>query len=191
MAGLQIDPLDFAKIGQLMLDEGTFQGRQILTPEWVRESVRQGESPRKTGLLWWPMATWVKSEVTDKDLDIWRKGGADPAFVDKMATLRGKPISGDSELVAALDSVFGAGQGLQAYMMNIRAKGLPNPTLTRGPVVGYDANGYLGQYVAVVPASRLVAVRMIRQESFASDADNFGDFFQRVQELKPASATAK
>lgn len=52
-------------------------------------------------------------------------------------------------------------------------------------MVGYDANGYLGQYVAVVPASRLVAVRMIRQDSHTSEADNFGDFFQRVQELKP------
>ena len=51
-------------------------------------------------------------------------------------------------------------------------------------MVGLSANGFLGQYVAVLPASRLVVVRMIRQESFASDADNFGDFFQRVQELR-------
>jgi len=185
MAGVQLDPLDLAKIGQLMLDEGTFQGRQILTPEWVRESVRKGEDPRRSGLLWWPLTAWTKMEVADETLDAWRKGGADPAFVDKMATVRGKSVANEGEFVALLDSVFGAGQGVQAWLTNVRAKGLPNLKSTTGPVVGFNANGYLGQYVAVLPASRLVVARMIRQESYASDADGFGDFFQRVQELVP------
>ena len=52
-------------------------------------------------------------------------------------------------------------------------------------MVGFNANGFLGQYVAVLPASRLVVARMIREESYASDADGFGDFFQRIQELVP------
>jgi CubicO group peptidase (beta-lactamase class C family) len=185
MAGLQIDPLDLAKLGQLMLDEGKFQDRQIVSPEWVRESVRKGDGVRQSGLLWWPVAAWTKTEVADETLDAWRKGGADPAFVDKMATLRGKTITSEGEFVSLLESVFGAGQGIQAYMTNVRAKNLPGLKSTFGPVVGFSANGYLGQYVAVLPASRLVVVRMIRQESFASEADNFGDFFQRVQELKP------
>ena len=184
MAGLRIDALDLAKIGQLMLGEGTFQGRQILTPEWVRESTRKGDGVRRSGLLWWPLAAWTKLEVADETLDAWRKGGADPAFVDKMATLRGKPIANEGELLAALNSVFGDGQGLQLYMTNVRAKNLPGLKSTTGPMVGFNASGYLGQWVAVLPASRLVAVRMIRQESYASDADNFGDFFQRIQELK-------
>jgi CubicO group peptidase (beta-lactamase class C family) len=69
-------------------------------------------------------------------------------------------------------------------MENVRAKGLPGLKRTSGPVVGFAANGYLGQYLAVLPASRLVVVRMIRQESYASDADGFGDFFARIQELR-------
>ena len=185
MAGLQIDPLDFAKIGQLMLDEGTFQGRKILTTEWVRESVPKGGSgERRSSLLWWPVESWTKLEVADETLEAWRKGGADPAFVEKMATLRGKVITDQTELIPLVDGLFGAGQGIQTYMMNVRAKGLPGLKRTSGPVVGFSANGFLGQYVAVLPASRLVVVRMVRQESFASDADNFGDFFQRVQELR-------
>jgi CubicO group peptidase (beta-lactamase class C family) len=188
MAGVQLEPLDLAKIGQLMLDEGTFQGRRILTPEWVRESVRPGEGAAKNGLLWWPLAAWTKRAVAEETLDAWRQGGADPAFVEKMATLRGKTITSEEELVAALDGLFGAGQGIQAYMMNVRAKGLPGLKSTSGPLIGFNGNGYLGQYVAVLPASRLVAVRMIRQESHTSEADGFGDFFQKVQELVASPA---
>lgn len=186
MAGVRLDPLDLAKIGQLMLGEGTFQGRQILSPEWARESVRPGEGAARNGLLWWPLPAWTKREVADETLDAWRKGGADPAFVEKMAALRGKVIASESDFVEALDGVFGAGQGIPAYMTNVRAKGLPGPKATTGPLIGFNGNGYLGQYVAVLPASRLVVVRMIRQESYASEADGFGDFFQRVQELVPS-----
>lgn len=185
MAGLQIDPLDFARIGQLMLDEGKLQGRQILTPEWVRESApKGGDGERRSSLLWWPITAWTKLEVADETLEAWRKGGADPAFVDKMATLRGKVVTDLTELLPFLEQLFGAGQGIQAYLTNVRAKGLPGLKRTSGPVVGFSANGFLGQYVAVLPASRLVVVRMIRQESFTSEDDNFGGFFQRVQELK-------
>lgn len=192
MAGLQIDPVDLARLGQLVLDEGTFQGRRILSPEWVRESLpKGGNGERRSSLLWWPIEAWTKLEVADETLDAWRKGGADPAFVDKMATLRGKVFTDMGELLPLVDQLFGAGQGIQAYMTNVRAKGLPGLKRTSGPVVGFSANGFLGQYVAILPASRLVVVRMIRQESFASEDDNFGGFFQRVQELVPAGAAAK
>lgn len=187
MAGVQLDPLDLAKIGQLMLDEGTFQGRQILSADWVRESVRRGDGPIRSGFLWWPLASWTKMEVTDETLDTWRKGGADPAFLEKIATLRGRPFT-EVELLPLLEQLFGAGQGMQAFMTNVRAKGLPPPKSTSGPVIGFSGNGYLGQYVAVLPASRLVAVRMIRQESYTSEADGFADFFQKVQELVASPA---
>lgn len=169
MAGIRLDPLDLAKIGQLMLDEGTFQGRKILSPEWARQAVR-AEEPSRSGLLWWPLPAWSKMEVTDETLDAWRKGGADPAFVEKVATLRGKPLT-QSEFFAALEQIFGANQGVPAFMENVRAKGLPMPRQTSGSVVGFNANGYLGQLVAVLPAQRLVVVRMIRAESHTSEAD--------------------
>lgn len=39
MSGLQIRALDLAKIGQMMLDEGSWKGQQIVSKEWVRQSV--------------------------------------------------------------------------------------------------------------------------------------------------------
>jgi CubicO group peptidase (beta-lactamase class C family) len=188
LAGVQLDPLDLAKIGQLMLDEGACQGRQILAAEWVRDSVRRGEGASRSGLLWFPLAAWKKMEITGETLDAWRKGGADPAFVEKIATLRGQPFA-ESELVPRLEQLFGAGQGISAFMTNIRAKGLPMPEVKSGPLIGFNGNGYLGQFVVVLPASRLVVVRMIREASHTSEADGFADFFERVQELAGAPAS--
>jgi CubicO group peptidase (beta-lactamase class C family) len=38
--GLRIRPRDAAKIGQLVLDRGAWNGRQIVSPEWIEQSVR-------------------------------------------------------------------------------------------------------------------------------------------------------
>jgi CubicO group peptidase (beta-lactamase class C family) len=38
--GLRVRPRDAAKIGQLMLNRGAWGGRQIVSPEWIEQSVR-------------------------------------------------------------------------------------------------------------------------------------------------------
>ncbi len=43
MAGLHITAVDLAKIGQLMLDEGVWRGRRVVSREWVLESIRAGQ----------------------------------------------------------------------------------------------------------------------------------------------------
>ena len=47
MAGLDIRAIDLAKIGQMMLDEGSWNGKQILSKEWVRKSI----APAKSSIL--------------------------------------------------------------------------------------------------------------------------------------------
>lgn len=55
--GLTLSPVDMAKIGQLYLDDGTWEGKQIVSPEWVRESTREQSCWERRGLpygyLWW------------------------------------------------------------------------------------------------------------------------------------------
>lgn len=184
-AGLKIDALDLAKLGQMMLDEGTFQGQRILSTAWVRESVRKGDGARQSGLLWWQLRAPGTVGISDETLDAWRKGGADPQFIAKMASIRGRKASGEAGILALLDEIFGPGNGQKAYVTNVIERKLPGISLTAGPVVGYYAEGYLGQYVAVIPAARLVAVRMIGEGSFKSDPDAFNDFLEAAQALKP------
>ena len=85
---LLIRPIDLAKIGQLVLDEGTWNGRRIVSAAWIERMLAPG-TPLYAGcgLLWWR--------------------------------------DGDDERALA-----------------------------------FRADGYLGQYIIVVPKARLVAVRM-------------------------------
>ena len=57
MAGaLQLRPLDMARIGQMVLDAGRWQGRQVVSEEWIAEStaprVDPGPGSHMYGYLW-------------------------------------------------------------------------------------------------------------------------------------------
>lgn len=53
--GAQFRPRDFMKLGQLMLDGGTWQGKRILSADWVRRSTAPSGELRGLhyGYLWW------------------------------------------------------------------------------------------------------------------------------------------
>ncbi len=185
MAGVKLDALDLAKLGQLMLDGGVYQGRRIVSAEWAREAVTAAQSLNPTGgLLWWVVPEWEKRRFDDELFETWRKGGVDPAFLEKMEPFRGKELE-TAEFFAEMERIFGAGQGLPAYMMNIRGKGLRGPKTLVGPTLGFNANGYLGQFIVALTGPRLVVIRQIRQESFKSEADGFEDLVKLARELTP------
>lgn len=52
---LHLRPRDFARLGQVMLDGGRWQGLQLLPEDWVRESTvgRHPLGDSKYGYLWW------------------------------------------------------------------------------------------------------------------------------------------
>jgi CubicO group peptidase (beta-lactamase class C family) len=54
--GLQLRSVDLAKLGQLYLNGGRWEGRQIISPEWVRRSIAPQAHAREEfdyGYLWW------------------------------------------------------------------------------------------------------------------------------------------
>ncbi len=55
---LQLRPRDMAKLGALVAGRGSWNGKQILSAEWIKEStsphiVPSEDSPQKYGYLWW------------------------------------------------------------------------------------------------------------------------------------------
>ena len=53
-AGFNATLRDFARVGQMMLQDGKANGRQIVSPEWVRESTRASGGPGPGyGYQWW------------------------------------------------------------------------------------------------------------------------------------------
>ena len=55
-SGLKLRPRDLAKIGQLVLDNGIWQGRQIVPSAWIKDSIMphiKGQEPFFYGYQWW------------------------------------------------------------------------------------------------------------------------------------------
>ncbi len=58
--GLYILPEDIAKIGQMVLDGGRFEGKQIIAEDWIREQTTAHEHPPKSlGNYDYGYQTWV------------------------------------------------------------------------------------------------------------------------------------
>lgn len=55
--GLNLTPADMAKIGQLCLNEGIWDGKQIISPAWINESTKEhsrcNQWKLSYGYLWW------------------------------------------------------------------------------------------------------------------------------------------
>jgi CubicO group peptidase (beta-lactamase class C family) len=197
MSGLQIRPADFAKLGQLMLDGGRWDGRQILPESFVLEAVRDDFHPRADakvksvselwgrhyGLLWWVNDT-PEFAITDRLLEEWRRTDAPEDFMTKMATL--KDLRGDALMKRTRELVGGEDAwGALTWQAN-----RPDFDIVSWKNEGFSADGYLGQYLVVVPQHRLVAVRMRRapQEAFDEKSiDSFKDFRDRVLALTKAA----
>jgi CubicO group peptidase (beta-lactamase class C family) len=183
LAGLQMDARDLARIGQLMLDGGVYDGKRLLAADFVQEAVHAAQPFSPTGgLLWWVIPTWSKLTVTPALLDAWRQGGAEPAFLAAMAPLAGREITRD-EMFATLGRAFGKDKALDVWVRNVPGRDLETPKVTAGPPVGFDANGSLGQYLVVLPAERLVAVRQIRHGKQKPGELDFDDFTDLVRTL--------
>jgi CubicO group peptidase (beta-lactamase class C family) len=53
---LQLRPRDMAKLGMLLRDEGRWQGRQVVSADWIRRSTIPQiptDGPERYGYLWW------------------------------------------------------------------------------------------------------------------------------------------
>jgi CubicO group peptidase (beta-lactamase class C family) len=70
-AGLRLRPRDLAKIGQLVLDHGTWDGRQIVSAGWIKQMTSRQlpswDSPGiggadSYGYLWWLGRTWIDGQ---------------------------------------------------------------------------------------------------------------------------------
>jgi CubicO group peptidase (beta-lactamase class C family) len=70
--GLRLRPRDLAKLSQLVLDDGVWHGRQIVSAGWIKQMTAQ-QSPRgwwfgfarSYGYLWWQ----GRSSIDGRDID--------------------------------------------------------------------------------------------------------------------------
>jgi CubicO group peptidase (beta-lactamase class C family) len=162
---IHLAPEDLAKIGQLVLDRGTWRGRQL---------IRAATIDTLTALSGGPVAGLAPFAY----VGLWQYWGGDSLRLDAalLERLRGLPAS-DSligvvarlagpgtartlpsfQLRLALDSAFGEGAGIRRW--ESETHGAVYPARWRTPAQAVGHSGSWGQWLLVYPETRTVVVR--------------------------------
>ncbi len=186
MAGLEIAPLDLARLGQLMLDGGVHRGRQLLDAEFVEASLSPSPKLPYYGLGWW-LAGDVELVLDDTLFAQWRASGVDEDFIAIVADMKDQPMSGVA-FAAAIEKRFEEHGGAQRWHETTWKRGRPAARPVKMlKMRRFAARGYLGQTLVVLPEHRLVAVRMRRGDDRGALPElDFEGFEKRVQALVEA-----
>ena len=175
-----IEPMGFAKIGLLMLNDGQFEGKQILSRTFVEEAIKPSQSLfTACGLLWWRYPKSSTSVIDTDKFTQMRKDGVSEEFLRKIQPLENIVFDSNEAYFAAIEKTLGKDWGrqvqkaLQAVGYGLRKRKFSDE------VIGYYASGFRGNYLLVMPKAKLVALRVVRNDSdYNWDTDGFNDFLQ-------------
>lgn len=187
--GLSIDAGDLAKIGQMLLEKGRFDGKVVVPETWVEAMVQ----PAKPNVSWHGLLAWLVYDGPYRAQTAARRqvfADLGVSGMDRLAPLDGKQFSTNAgywmEAGALLDP-----SSRERLASLVRDDRLPFE-VTPARYVGFNFNGWLGQYLVVVPEASLVAVRMRPEPpGGGDDADNerngMREFVSLVQAAIPSS----
>ena len=179
MAGLRILPADFAKLGQLVLNRGKWNNKQLIAESWFDESFRHGQKYNQTcGLLWWLIPSQITYIIDDEQVSKLSSKGVSNDFMEKYKLLKGIYKS-ENEVIVAAQKVFGD-QWQQQITSALKGLGITLTKKEYGEAIGYYASGYLGQYLVIIPSANLIVVRMI-EDSYRYNQTTDG--FTNIQNL--------
>lgn len=183
MAGLKLSARDVAKLGQLVVDEGRWNGMEIIPASYIREML--DPASRKTeeyGLMWFRDPAWIHLRVDGESMEMLRALQVDSRLIRKVSKLEGRAFESPQQFIDALDSVLDRDElGALYAQLHAHDRGRYAPFhLEIGPVVAYRAEAEPGQYLCVVPAARIVAVRQVVASEGGEGDDHFDDFVERV-----------
>lgn len=190
MAGLHLHAADLAKLGQLVLDGGEWQGRALVSRAWMRRSTVElapvQPPDKRLGLMWWLVPDSTRAVIDAALLESWRGGGVPEDLVTRAQPLVGRTFTARWELRRAYREQFGE-HDLGRLGAALGDRDLTDARYSLGPVVGTYAAGTLGQWLVVLPGARVVAARLRRSPRSAAekknDAKTLPDFIERVRAL--------
>ncbi|GGR09933.1 serine hydrolase domain-containing protein [Deinococcus ruber] len=177
MSGLQLRATDLARLGQLALDDGRWQGETLIDPRWIEASTHPATPVTDAiGLLWWMLPAWTHYEVTE----------------DNVANV--ETAGGTTAQLASLRATIGTYQDRSALMRRMSETGLIAPALpagsrwmttSTGPLVGFRHDGWRGQHLIVHRPARLVVVRLIAYDHphVEADGSSFDTIIDQVVQL--------
>lgn len=190
MSGLQLHPVDFAKVAQLLLQGGTWKGQRILSASYIQALGGAPALPHMptAGLLWWLIYEQGMSITLGTDvLEQARRNGFPEAPLARLREIADRPIP-----QGAFMSTFAEKLGDDSLLAVFMEKSAPYNLKqdVEGPPSGFAAIGQGGQRVLVLPKYDLVAVRMADYDGrVPDDVLEFSEFTGKVLDLvRPAPA---
>lgn len=183
MAGLQISAEDFIKFGQLVLNRGKWNGKQIISEKWIDESLSQSQPFEEGGgLLWWRMTSEETFTIDEEQFQKLENAGIDKDFLEKLKPIKEK-IYKSGDQIAAITEIFGKDwQPIVTRQMSGKNVRLFKRIV--GKINAYNTNGSHGQYLVIFPEKNLVAVRQARwQKTQKGLNDSFPEFISLILQL--------
>ncbi|MBK6566638.1 MAG: serine hydrolase [Saprospiraceae bacterium] len=89
MAGFQVLPKDFAKLGQLFIQKGKWEGKQLISEAWFSETGTPNPLEPTCGLLWWIDYEKKLSIVDDEQINRLKQVGIPDSIMSKIISLKG------------------------------------------------------------------------------------------------------
>ena len=183
MAGLIIYPEDFAKLGLLILNQGNWNGKQLISKDWINEMLTPSEKNNNYGLQWW-LTSEKQYYALDDAFFASIKDKTDQITFDLVQKLKGnyKEMSGigvKARSIYTPEELKLVGKLMQNIPpSNWRIE-------NEGEILNYGARGYLGQDLIIIPKKDLVIVKMINAENYKKVPNNpgFQNFHVLVNEL--------
>lgn len=185
MSGFQVKPIDFIKFGLLLLNEGVYKGKQVISKENIKKVIAPADQYQGYGLLWWLDYDTVEYTVDDEIIDNLNNKNINEDFISKMKALKGVYHT-YQDFENKVMEVFGENPW-RYIQSNISSLGAFRKKTLKGNIKSYRADGYLGNYITVLPEKNLVGIRMISHRSFnhkdKSGKDGFKNFNTMLENL--------
>jgi len=182
MSGLRMSANDLAKIGELMLQHGSWQGRQLIPKERIEQLLNGSSAHLNEGLLWWRV---VESKyIIDEDkIQSLKEADIKQSWIKFFENMKGT-YDKRSEIVQAMMN-HSTRKEFMALRKTMKSKEMnPWKVATNGEVIGYNANGDYGQYLYIYPKQNIVAVRMVSPTKGLSRKEvlfnNFGNMVYKL-----------
>lgn len=174
MSGCQLAPRDFVKMGLLVLNKGSYNGKQVIGSKFVEQLTQPCDQYAGYGKLWWIDYESTLTIIDDSIINTFIRSGVSNDFISKLSQAKGEYLS-QQNMVDKFILIFGP-DFRKTINDNLQEKKLALFRTENRGAISYHAEGYLGNYIVVSPRDQIVAVRMISSDRSAGDETVFGDF---------------